>query len=109
MTGMRLVETHDQRAKLGESKPLRDLPAQYAPLGVQPPRAALAGNDKHEGEAIARRVLQKLQKGSICPRLRHAMQVDPGIDIFPSSGQLRSLAAGERRRLRAIESVHFFD
>jgi hypothetical protein len=107
MTGMRLVETHDQRAKLGESKPLRDLPAQYAPLGVQPPRAALAGNDKHEGEAIARRVLQKLQKGSICPRLRHAMQVDPG--IIPPSGQLRSLAASERRRLRAIESVHFFD
>jgi hypothetical protein len=37
------------------------------------------------------------------------MQVDPGIDIFPPSGQLRSLAASERRRLRAIESVHFFD
>ena len=27
MAGVRLVETHDQRAKLGESKPLRDLPA----------------------------------------------------------------------------------
>jgi hypothetical protein len=53
--------------------------------------------------------LQKLQKGSICPRLRHAMQVDPGIDVFPPSGQLRSLAAGERSRLRAIESGRFFD
>ncbi len=96
MTDVGLIETSDQCAEFRKTEPFRDLPPQHATFGFRTCRAALAGNDKYKREAVTGRVLQEAQQGTMRPRLRHAMQVDPRIDIFPPAGQLRSLAAGQR-------------
>jgi hypothetical protein len=82
VTDMRLVETGDQRAELRKVEPSRDLPAKHAALGARIVRSTLAGDDKHECKTVARGGLQKTQQRTMRPRLRHAMQVDPGIDVF---------------------------
>ena len=77
---MRFLEADDQRPKFGKTKPLRHLAAQHAALGIRP-RPALAGDDKHKGEAVVMRALQKAEQGPVRPDLGHAMQVEPRIDL----------------------------
>ena len=59
---------------------MRYLPAQHAALGIRA-RHPLAGDDKHEGEAVVMRTLQEPQQRPMCARLRHAMQVEAGVDF----------------------------
>jgi len=79
MADMRFLEADHQRAKLRQGQPLRHLPAQHAAFGAT--GDALAGDDKHEGEAVVMRTLQEPQQRPMCARLRHAMQVEAGVDF----------------------------
>src|SRR2546421_3755453 len=42
------------------------------------------------------RSLQETEQLAVGARLRHAVQVEPGIDLLPPAGKLRALAASKR-------------
>ena len=86
MADMRLLKTHHQRAELGQAQPLRHLAAQHAALGLAAD-LALAGDDKHEGEAIVMRPLQEAEQRVMGAHLGHAMQIEPRIDLAPAARQ----------------------
>lgn len=79
MADMCFLEADHQCAKLRQGQPLRHLPAQHAAFGVT--GDALASDDEHEGQAIMMRTLQEPQQRPVCARLRHAMQIEPGVDF----------------------------
>ena len=83
MADMRFLETDHQRAKFRQAQPLRHLPAQHAALGIA--GDALAGDDKHEGEAIMMRALQEAEQRAVGAGLRHAVQIEPCVDLAAAS------------------------
>src|SRR5882757_905309 len=74
--------------------------AQHATLAFRAADLALAGDDEHEGQAVVMGTLQEAEEHAMCARLRHAVQVEPGIDILPAARQLRALATPERCQRR---------
>ena len=46
--------------------------------------------------------LQEAEQRPMRPRLRHAVQVEPGIDLLPPARQMRPLAAADRRQRRRL-------
>ena len=44
--------------------------------------------------------LQEAEQRAMRARLRHAVQVEPGVDLLPPARQMRALAAAERRQRR---------
>jgi hypothetical protein len=46
--------------------------------------------------------LQETKQRAVRPRLRHAMQVEAGIDLLPAARQMRPLAATDRRQRRRL-------
>ena len=82
MADMRFLKADHQRAKLREIQPLRHLAAQHPTLGISS-RATFAGNDEHERQAVAVGALQETEQLAVGARLRHAVQVEPGIDLLP--------------------------
>jgi hypothetical protein len=99
MADMGFVKTNHQRTEFRQTKPLRHLAAQHPALGFSS-HFAFASNDKHEGQPIVVGALQKAEQRAMGARLRHAMQVEPGIDLLPPARQLRALATPERRQRR---------
>ena len=79
MADMGFLEADDQRAKLRQGQPLRHLAAQHTALGI--PGDALAGDHKHEGQAIMMRALQEAEQRPMRADLRHAMQIEPRVDL----------------------------
>ncbi len=79
MADMGLLEADDQRAELRQAQPMRHLTAQHPALGVT--GDALAGDDKHEGQAIVMRALQKAEQHPMRAHLRHAVQIEPRVDF----------------------------
>ena len=74
----------------------------HAALGLRPD-LALAGDDEHEGQPVMMGALQEAEQRAMRARLRHAVQVEPGVDLLSSARQMRPLAAADwrqRRRLR---------
>src|SRR6266404_9339230 len=82
MADMRFLKADHQRAKLRQTEPLRHLAAQHPALGISS-RAAFAGDDKHERQAVAAGALQETEQFAMGSGLRHAVQVEPGIDLLP--------------------------
>ena len=73
---------------------------------LRPHGAALAGDDKNEGQAVAAGALKERQQRAMRPGLRHAVQIEPAFDLFPAARQLRAFAAAQwrqRRRLIRLE------
>ena len=75
MADMRFLESDHQRAEFRQAEPLRHLAAQHAALGLGTD-LALAGDDEHEGQAVAMGALQKAEQRAMRARLRHAVEVD---------------------------------
>ena len=99
MADMRFLKADDQRAKLRQTQPLRYLAAQHPALGISS-RAAFAGDDKHECQAAAVGTVQETEQLAVGTRLRHAVQVEPSVDLLPPAGKLRALAASKWRQRR---------
>src|SRR5712691_6471845 len=100
MADMRFLKADYKRAKLRETQPLRYQAAQHPALGIGSRRAAFAGDYKHERQAVAVGALQETEQLAMGARLRHAVQVEPGIDLLPPARKLRTLAASKRRQRR---------
>ena len=101
MADMGFLEADHQRAEFRQAEPLRHLTAQHAALGLGPD-LALAGDDEHEGQPVMMGALQEAEQRAMRPRLRHAVQVEPGIDLLPAARQMRPLAAADRRQRRRL-------
>ena len=101
MADMGFLEADHQRAEFRQAKPLRHLTAQHATLGLGAD-LALAGDDEHEGQPVMMGALQKTKQRAVRPRLRHAVQVEPGVDLLPPARQMRPLAAADRRQRRRL-------
>ena len=102
MADMGFLEADHQRAEFRQAQPLRHLAAQHAALGFGAADLALAGDDEHEGQAVAVRALQERQQRAVGAGLRHAVQIEPGIDFFAAARKLRALAASDRRQRRRL-------
>ena len=61
---------------------------------------ALASDDQHESQAVVMRVLQKFKQGAMGADLRHAVEIEPGVNLVASPRQLGALATSERRQRR---------
>lgn len=88
MADMRFVESDHHAAKLRKAEPLRHLTAQHPTLRFRSHGAALAGDDKNDTHPVGLRVKQEIQQHAMGFGLRHAMQVEPRIDILASTRQL---------------------
>src|SRR3954469_11072398 len=99
MADMSFPEADHQRAEFRQAEPLRHLAAQHAALGLRPD-LALAGDDEHKSQPVMMGALQKAEQRTMRPRLRHAMQVEPCIDLLAPARQMRPLAAADRRQRR---------
>ena len=96
MADMRFLKAHHQRPEFREAEPLRYLTAQDATFGFRSD-FAFAGNDKHEGQPFTVGALKETRQGPVRAGLRHAVQVEPGFDLFPAARKLRTLAASQWR------------
>ena len=101
MADMGFLEADHQRAELRQAEPLRHLTAQNAALGLSA-HLALAGDDEHEGQPVMMGALQETEQCAMRPHLRHAVQVEPGVDLLSSARQMRPLAAADRRQRRRL-------
>src|SRR5207237_597035 len=97
MADMGFLEADHQRAEFRQAEPLRHLAAQHAALGLSA-HLALARDDEHEGQPVMMRALQEAEQRAMCPRLRHAVQVEPGIDLLSPARQMRPVAAARAIR-----------
>lgn len=93
MTDGRDIEADDQRTKLRQAQPVRHLTAQHAALDAFRADAALAGDDENEARAIGLRALQEHQQCAMRAILRHAVQIEPAMNIAAALGKVRALAA----------------
>jgi len=82
MADMRFLKPYHQRAEFRQAQPLRHLAAQHPAFGFNS-HFAFARDDEHECQALAMGSLQKSEQRTVGARLRHAMQVEPGIDLLP--------------------------
>src|ERR1043166_9033406 len=101
MADMGFLEADHQRAEFRQAEPSRHLTAQHAPLGLRPD-LALAGDDEHESQPVMMGALQEAEQRPMRPRLRHAVEVEPGVDLLPPTRQMRSLAAADWRQRRRL-------
>ena len=99
MADMGFLEADHQRAEFRQAEPLRHLAAQHAALGFGAD-LALAGDDEHECQPVMMGALQETEQRAMRPRLRHAVEVEPGVDLLPPARQMRPLAAADRRQRR---------
>src|SRR5581483_7336926 len=106
-----LVADHDA-AELRQRQPERHLAAQNALLALFTAEAALAGDDEHEGRAIGVRAVQERKQRAMRPRLRHAMQIDPRMNLLAPARQFCLVAAADRRQRRRrswlVRSLRFW-
>src|ERR1700733_10787484 len=78
---MRFLEPDDKGAEFRQRKPHRYLTTQYAALApTLARRGAFAGDDERDLRAFGLGPAQEAQQRDMRLILRHAMQVDPGID-----------------------------
>ena len=87
MADMRLLEADHQRTEFRQAQPLRHLAAQHAAFGFTTADLALAGDDKHEGEAFAMRALKEAVQHTMRAGLRHAVQIEPRVDLAAPTRQ----------------------
>ena len=66
---------------------MRHLPAQHAALAVAA-RFALAGDDEHEGAAVAVGTLQEAEEDPMRAGLGHAVQVKAGVNLLLATREL---------------------
>ena len=85
MSDVGFFKTNHNGPKLREVQPLRHLAAKYAAFGFRSHRAAFAGDDEHEGQALGMGALQEARQGAVGAQLRHAVQIEPGIDLLPAA------------------------
>src|SRR5258708_33216441 len=97
MADMGFLKAYHQRAEFRQAQPLRHLAAQHATLEFGA-HLALAGDDEHERQALAVGALQKPRQCAAGARQRHAVQVEPGVDLLPPAWKLRALAASKPRQ-----------
>src|SRR5262245_7172323 len=81
MADMRFLISDHQRAELRQRQPLRHLAAQHAALGFRA-ELPLAGDDEHESKAVVVGTLQEAEQRAMRTALRHAMQIDAGVDLL---------------------------
>src|SRR5882672_8394491 len=82
MADMGFLEADHQRPEFRQAQPLRHLAAEHAALRLCS-HLALAGDDEHEGQPLMMRALQKSEQGVMGADLRHAVKIEPGIDLVP--------------------------
>ena len=87
MADMGFLETDHQRAEFRQAQPLRDLAAQHTALGLGATHFALAGDDEHEGQAVMMGALQEAEQRVVGMKLRHAVKIEPRIDLAPAARQ----------------------
>src|SRR6201999_1649679 len=81
MADMRLLKADHQRTEFRQAQPLRHLAAQHTALGFRA-HFALAGDDEYERQAVAMGALQEARQRAMGTGLRHAVQVDAGVDLL---------------------------
>ena len=84
MADMRFLEADHQRTEFRQAQPLRHLAAQHPAFGFGAD-FALAGDDEHEGQALAVGALQEAEQRAVGAGLRHAVQIEPGIDLLAAA------------------------
>src|SRR5579859_1922371 len=97
MTDVGFFKADDQCPKFRLAQPLRHLAAKHAALGFGAD-LALAGNDEHEGQAIAMRAMQKARQRPMGAWLRHAVKIEASLNLLFSLRELRTLAAAKRHK-----------
>ena len=100
MADMRFLKADHQRTEFRQAQPLRHLAAQHAALGFGAD-LAFTGDDENESQALAVGALQEAEQHAVGAGLRHAVQIEPGIDLLAATRQLRTLATAERRQRRS--------
>ena len=78
---MGLFKTDHERTEFRQRQPLWHLASQYAALGFRSD-LALSGDDQHESESGAMGAVQKARQLAVGARLRHAVQIEPSVDLF---------------------------
>ena len=81
MADMGLFKTDDEGAEFRQSQPLRHLAPQYAALGFGSD-FAFSGDNQHETQAVAVGAMQESRQLAVGARLRHAVQIEAGVDFF---------------------------
>ena len=84
MADMRFLEADHQRTEFRQAEPVRHLAAQHPAFGFGA-EFAFAGDDENEGQALAVGALQKTEQRAVGAGLRHAVQVEPGIDLLAAA------------------------
>ena len=84
MADMGLLEADDEVSKLWQTKPLWDMAAKNAAFRLRARRASFTGDDENECHAVDVGMKQKIKQRAMSSRLRHAVKVEPRIDIFPT-------------------------
>ena len=102
MADMGFLEADHQRAEFRQPQPLRHLTAQHAAFGLRRPILPLPVmmSTKVSPSWWAR--CRKPNSARCALRLRHAVQIEPGIDLLAAARQMRSLAAADRRQRRRL-------
>jgi hypothetical protein len=100
MTDMGFLEADNQRAELRQAKPVRDLTAQHATFVFGTADLALAGDDEHEGHATTVGALQEAEQRVMSTNLRHAVQIEAGINLVSSPREPGALAPAKRHQGR---------
>src|SRR4051812_17999142 len=101
MTDVSFLEADDERAEFRQAKPVRDLTTQHATLLFGAADLTFAGDDEHEGHAVAVGALQETEQRVMGADLRHAVQVETGFDLILSARQPETLAPAKRHQGRA--------
>src|SRR4051794_17180504 len=95
MLACRVVVAADQRTEGRRGKPGRNRTLQHA---FAAERSALAGDHQDVTKPAGMRPMQERQEQAVRLALRHAVQVDAGIDLQAALGQLVSGLLVERVR-----------
>ena len=80
MTDMSFFEADNHGPEFRQRQPLRHLTPKHAALGFSS-GFAFPGDDKHKTQAGAVGAVQKARQLAMRARLRHAMQIEPGVDF----------------------------
>jgi hypothetical protein len=103
MTDMRIFESDDQRAELGQRQPERHLPLEHAAfMRLAGFAGSLAGDDKHHAHAVRLCTPQEAQQGSMRLHLGEAVQVKPRIDRLAAARDPLPEPSPEGRKRRRL-------
>ena len=89
-------------AEFRQRQPVRHLTAQHAALGFGYRSRPLPVMTSTKVSAVVMGALQETEQRAMRPRLRHAVQVEPGVDLLAAARQMRPLAAADRRQRRRL-------